>query len=229
MKPSITFIVPTHNDGETIESLIRSIDRVGKKACHTHEIIVIDDASYDKTPSKLALLKKHISSLSVMTHTNNQGYGATIYELYHSGKLPWLFSLPGDFQIDPSEVTKLIPSIRRADMILGRRVNRKETLFRQIQSRTYNILLRVFFGLKTHDVNTVRLMKRDIINSVTLTSRSAFVDAELVIKAYKKGYRILEVPITHKLRETGGATGGSITRTIVPTIRDMVHFAVRTV
>ncbi len=224
MKPALSFLIPTYNDEETIESLIRRADEIGTAHARKYEIVVVNDASTDKTPDVLAKVSKRIPRLRVLTHDINKGYGQTIKELYYTGTMDYLFSVPGDNQIDPAEVLKLLRHREKADMIIGRRMNRSDTLPRKIQSRTYNALLQILFQIPTDDVNSVRLIHKRMMTSIHLTSTSPFVDAELVICAVRKGFRIIEVPIVHKSRTTEGATGGSLTRTILPTIKDLITF-----
>lgn len=224
MNSSLSFLIPTYNDEESIETVIRNADSVGKALSKKYEIVVLNDASTDKTPDILKKLATQIPPLRILNHEKNGGYGKTVRDLYYVGTNELLFSLPGDNQIDAMELNKLLPYISSADIIIGRRINRNDTFSRKIQSLTYNLLLRTFFHVPTFDVNSVRLMKKKMLKSINLTSSSPFVDAELVIRAIRSGFRVVEVSIHHKSRTTEGATGGSLTRTILPTVRDLLKF-----
>ncbi|MBI4066377.1 glycosyltransferase family 2 protein [Candidatus Gottesmanbacteria bacterium] len=221
---SLSFLIPCYNDETTIERVIAEAADVGKRVAKMFEMIVINDGSRDMTGSRLVRLAKKFKELHVITHPMNQGYGRTIKELYCTGKFEWFFSIPGDYQVGASELLKLIPYIRRADMMLGWRVRRNDPPNRLIVSWVYNTLLRVLFGLKLHDINSVRLMRRSILKNIDLTSPSAFVDAELVIRAKRVGFRVAEVPIAHRARQDARQGRGNQWRTIMETIRDMVRF-----
>lgn len=223
MLQSLSILIPAYNVDRSICDVVDNAYTVGKKITNNLEIIALDDASVDQTSSLLSKLQKKYRCLRVFHHAANRGYGVTIKELYTKGSKQWLFSLPSDNQFDAQELYKLVPLTSKADVILGRRLKRHDSPRRLIQSRVYNFLLNVFFGLSIHDVNTIRLMKRDVIKSVSLMSNTAFVDAELAIKAKRKGFWIIEVPITHKKRHENGATGGKILTTILPTIADMLR------
>lgn len=222
----VSFLIPAYNDAKTLTPLIDRIRDVGRNVAHTYEIQIIDDHSTDETASILRSMVSLDKRIMVTFHKENKGYGQTIKELYYSARYEWVFSVPGDFQIDPIELTKLIPYARSADMIIGWRKHRHDTLIRRMQSNIYNTLLALLFGLALRDVNSVRLMHKKIIKSVRLQSRSAFVDAELALKAKRKGFRIKEVPILHKKRE-GSTGGGGKLGTIVPAIRDMAFYRFR--
>jgi glycosyltransferase involved in cell wall biosynthesis len=221
---SLTFIIPAYNDGATIETVIKKAGDVGRRLSIPFDILVINDASTDETPKILSRLTKRIKELTVITHTKNAGYGRTIKELYQKARHTWLFSLPGDYQIDPRELDQLWSYRNKSDMIIGWRWMRRDAPTRITQSRVYNILLRVMFGLTIHDANSVRLMKTSIMKSVHLTTSSAFVDAQLAISAKRLGFRIMEIPIAHRARTGLGASGSKLT-TILPTIRDMIVYS----
>lgn len=161
-----------------------------------------------------------------MTHTKNQGYGQTIKELYYAGKNEWLFTVPGDYQIDPTEIKKLVPQAKNSDMIIGWRKERNDTQTRKRQSFVYNRLLRLLFGVFLHDINSIRLMRRSVMNNRRITSTSAFVDAELTIGAIRDGFRVIENQIEHRKRETSGAGGGKL-KIIIPVIIDMCRYKLR--
>jgi len=223
----LTFIIPAYNDGSTIEIVVKKAVNVGARLCIPFDILVIDDASTDETPKILSRLAKRIKELRVVIHTKNAGYGRTIKELYQKAGSHWLFSIPGDYQIEPWELTKLWSHRNNADIIIGWRQVRRENPARLGQSRIYNTLLRILFGLAIHDANSVRLMKTSVMKSVDLTTSSAFVDAELTIKANRAGFRVIEIPIAHRARAGSGASGGKLS-TILPTIQDMIVFLLHT-
>jgi dolichol-phosphate mannosyltransferase len=223
---SLTFIIPAYNDGATIETVVKKAVDVGTRLGIAFDVLVINDASTDETARVLLRLTKRIKELLVITHAVNAGYGRTIKELYQKASHSWLFSIPGDYQIEPDELRKLWSHREDSDMIIGWRRRRADSPARLRQSRIYNSLLHTLFGLTLHDVNSVRLMKTSIIKSVHLTTSSAFVDAQLAIAAKRAGFRVMEIPITHRARAGSGASGGRLT-TILPTIRDMIVYAIQ--
>lgn len=220
---SLSFLIPCYNDADTVGRVVAEADGVGKKLKIPYTILVINDASADDTPLVLADLQKKYRKLAVLTHATNAGYGSTIRELYTKAKGAWLFTVPGDEQIAPKELLKLLPYTKTADMIIGWRINRADSPARLRQSAIYNSLIRLLFGVKLHDVNSVRLMKTSIAKAVNLRSTSAFVDAELTIKAMRQNFRVREVVISHRSRAEGTGGGGKLT-TILPTIKDMILF-----
>ena len=222
MDRTISFLIPAYNDESTIAKAVREAHAVGKKVSKKFEIVVVNDGSNDKTGSHLAALAATMKELRIITHSINQGYGRTIKELYYAGKMEWLFSVPGDYQVGAKELMKVLPFIPEKDMIIGWRKNRQDPRMRLFQSWIYNVLLRLLYQIPFHDINSVRLIRRKLIGNIQLESRSAFVDAELTIKLQRLGKAIIETPIAHRMSTVGG--GGGKWWTIVPVIVEMIRF-----
>lgn len=218
----VSFLIPAYNDAGTIKQVIEEAAEVGKQVASSNEILVIDDGSTDNTREILYKLKKQNKQLKIFFHDQNEGYGKTIKELYYKGASEWLFSIPGDYQVGAKELYKLIPYIKNSDMNLGWRKERHDPFIRIFQSWLYNHLIQLLFGIRLHDVNSVRFMRRSMLQTLQLTSDSAYVDAELAIKAKEAGYHIREVPIGHRDRIGSSGGGGSLV-TIVSTITEMLQ------
>lgn len=222
---SLTFCIPAYRDETTIASVVADAKDIGRTIATSFEILVINDKSPDTTGEILKKLQKTIPELRVINHEKNKGYGGTIRELYEKAQSEWLFTVPGDNQIPVSQVKKMLAGTVNADMIVGERIDRHDPKARLRQSSIYNTLCRILFGVKIHDVNSVRLMKTSIMEKVHLSKTSAFVDAELIIRAKKAGFVIVNLPIEHAKREAGEeSAGGGKWSTIYPTIKDMVGF-----
>jgi len=225
---SLSILIPAYKDEETIEIVVKRAVQAARAVTSVFEILVLNDASPDRTGVILQKLKKQIPQLKVRTHTINQGYGRTFSELYSSGIYDWLYIIPGDYQIDPMEITKLVTSTNRADMIIGRRVKRQDNEKRKQQSAVYNALLRFLFGISIRDINSIRLMKRDVMKNRVITARSAFIDAQLTIGAIRDGFTVIERPIVHRKRMTSGASGGKLS-IILPVIIEMLKYKLRSI
>jgi glycosyltransferase involved in cell wall biosynthesis len=222
---SISFCIPAYNDEDTITAVVTDAARVGREIATSFEIVVINDKSPDRLATVLSQLAKNVKELRVITHQVNKGYGETIRELYYAATKDWLFTVPGDNQIPVNEIRKLLPATEHADMIIGNRIWRHDPKARLRQSWIYNTLIKYMFHVSVKDVNSVRLMKTSIMSAIKLSKTSAFVDAELVIRAQRAQFRVVNAPIEHKARLGGeGGAGGGKWSTIGPTIKDMLLF-----
>ena len=216
---SISVIIPAFNDEISLPSLISETNKVLIDISSSYEILVVNDASIDQT--SLVLEKMKFGKLRFWSHSKNKGHGKTLKELYLKASKQLIFSLPGNGQIRPQEIFKLLPHIGEFDMVIGVRKLRHVPLRRKIQSKVYNFLIKVLYDLELSDVNSIRLLKKSKLDKIRLLAKTSFVDAELCYKFSKKGFGIAEVPITHLPGESRG--GGSL-RTILPTFIETIVF-----
>ncbi len=205
---SVTLIIPAYNDEETIGRLIDDSGSLLSEVCEDYEIVVCNDGSRDGTLEVIRARAKQNPKVRVLNHEVNKGFGATIRELYLSGSKDFVFSLPGDYQYAPKELLAMAQGLKTHDFVIGWRVNRNDPPRRKMQSLVYNFMLRVLYGHKHKDVNSIKLFRRAILDKINLRSQTPFVDAELCIRSERAGFKVVEIPIDHLPRLTQGASGG---------------------
>ena len=218
---SVSLIIPAYNDEETVGRLIDDADTVLSELATDYEIVVVNDGSKDRTLDVLQGRAEVNPHVRVINHPVNKGFGYTIRELYLSGKMDFIFSLPGDYQYAPKELVKMAKGLDKHDFVIGLRLHRNDPPRRKFQSKIYNLMLRTFYGHKHKDVNSIKLFRRAIVETVELRSYSPFVDAELCIRAERAGFKVVEIPIEHLPRMTQGASGGKFS-VIWETFSDLI-------
>jgi glycosyltransferase involved in cell wall biosynthesis len=222
---SVSLVIPAYNDVTTVGRLIEDADRLLQRVCEDFEIVVLNDGSKDGTLELLQGIAAANPRIRLLNHEVNRGFGVTIKELYLSGSKELVFSLPGDYQYAPKELLTMAAGLATHDFVIGERVKRNDPARRKFQSFVYNSMLRFVHGNKHKDVNSIKLFRREILDKFELRSDTAFVDAELVIKAEKAGFKIIEIPIEHLPRLSQGASGGKIS-VILETFKDLFSLRV---
>ncbi len=220
---SIGISIPTYNDEKTIEKLIKESENVLSKFTNNYEIVIIDDGSVDGTYEILEKIKNDNYRIRIFRHNINKGFGQTIKEVFTFPKTEWILFLPGDGQVSPYELYKLLPFIENADFILGVRKNRQDGILRKLCSLCYNIFISILANKCVYDVNSIALFKREIVNNINIKSNSAFVYAEIFLKLLKKGYKICEVKIKHRAR-IFGRSGAVRFKVIFSTFKDILFY-----
>lgn len=222
MQPDLSIIIPTYNDAGSIENVVREAAFVAKKTFSSYEIVVVNDGSTDTTGEILDKLSTEIAGLRTIQHDVNRGFGYTIRELYESAAGNLVFSIPGDGQIRATQLERMLPVALNADVVVGWREIRNDSSRRKGQSYVYNSLIRFLYRVRIGDVNSAKLIRRRVLDKVTpLESQSPFVDAELCIKALRRGMTIKGVVIDHTPRQYGIGGGGNWL-IIWETFRDML-------
>ena len=100
--PSLSVIVPCYNDEGSIGPFLRELaSQAGFFS--RFEIIVVDDASRDGSPSIIRSLAAELP-LRVVTHPRSLGLGAAVRTGFNAATLEWVTYLPGDVQVPAEEV-----------------------------------------------------------------------------------------------------------------------------
>lgn len=207
MEQSISVIIPAYNEEENIKLCVEeSLKEVGE-ITPDYEILVVDDASKDKTGEILDELADKYEQVRVIHHEKNMATAGALKTLFKNAKKDILFYIPGDRQCRIFEIHKYLDVIDKYDIIFGWRVNRADPWYRILFNKAYHLALRVLFGVKIHDVEGSSMWKKKVFEDVGMDAQGAFVLTEVMLQATKKGYKAGEVKTIHYPREAGKQTG----------------------
>lgn len=206
-KQSVSVFFPCYNDERTIGDLVRAADSMFKKRGTPYEIIVVNDGSSDGSATVLRGLKKGIPRLHVITHGENQGYGAALRAGFRAATFDLVFYTDGDGQYDVGELELLFPLLTSdIDVVNGIKMERNDPWIRVAAGKGYNFFVRNLFGIKIFDVDCdFRLIRRKVLKDVRLTSRSGAICVELIKKLQDRGARFREVTVHHYDRKFGNS------------------------
>lgn len=212
-----------HNIAQTVSTAIPILKKIATK----WELLIIDDGSTDNSPQIIQkLATRYGSSVRIITHQPNRGYGAAVKSALYQSKYPWLVYNDGDGQFDFSEVGKFIKTQQQtqADLVIGYYLKRQVPFYRLWGSTLWQIAVYLLFGLKVRDIDCgFKLISRQAIKSIPKleSERGPFISSELLIKAKKQGLKIVEIGVHHYPRKQGVATGAQI-KVILAGLTDLV-------
>lgn len=229
----ISIVLPARNEVANIGAAVEKCLAVAQGLSPRHEVIVVDDGSTDGTgPAVEALARVNYPRVRLVTHEVNLGYGAALRTGFKHSRYGLVFFTDSDNQFDVSELEYFMPMMADHDMVTGFRVYRYDPVLRCILSWFYNRLVGVMFGLRIRDVDCAfKLMRRELVQKVTIECDNFFVNTELLAKARRWNFRIAEKGVRHYPR-TAGETSvrpSDIPRTLatVFTMWRRIHFPTR--
>jgi len=204
---SLSFVLPAYNEEKNIRNVIHDALKTLPQYTNKFEILVVDDGSKDKT---VEIVNSIINdSLKIIKHSKKIGSGAAIWKGFLSARYDYIFYTDADGQFNISDLHLLIPFVKSNEIIMGYRKNRKDNLIRRIYGRVWNLLINLIFSLNVKDVNCAfKLFKKEVISKISIKSKGAFTNTEILVKARKLGYKWKEVEIQHYPRICGKQTGG---------------------
>lgn len=206
---SLSIFVPAFNEARNIEETIQDALQYAPQVAKRYEVIVIDDGSRDETGEIAARYAAGNPHVRLITHSENRGYGAAVKSGIKAAKYDWIFFTDSDRQFHFSELPRFVSLHPKADIIVGRRLKRRDPIIRiiiaQIMLKYWNLLL---FGLSMKDVDCAyKLIPTELIRQIQLNTESAITVTELMVKLKRQGARIYETPVTHYPRRHGKQTG----------------------
>ncbi len=202
---SYSFVIPAYNEGvrlrPTLHALIRHIQEQNWDA----EILVVNDGSTDDTAQIVREYGKAHPQVLLVENPGNRGKGFSVRNgMLHARGDVCLFS-DADLSSPITEAQKLFDAIAQgADIAIGSRWLRAELqterqpLYRQAFGRIYNVVLRVFLGLRFADTQCgFKAFRRDAAQRIFPLQRIERwgFDPEILFLARRAGLRIEEVPV----------------------------------
>lgn len=201
--PEVTIIIPVYNDRDSLEIAIpRSIDVLGT-ITGLFEIIVAEDGSNDGSAEFVKMYATQDKRVRLLHSDNRLGRGKALNRAIHEAKGTIVCYYDVDLATNMQHLPELIAAIRNGAAIsTGSRLMPASDIVRtggrEIASRTYNFLVRLFLGSRVfdHQCGFKGFNKAQIIPLIpTIKSDHWFWDTEILVRAQCKGYQVAEFPV----------------------------------
>ena len=225
-------MIPAFNEEASLERMIGAVNEAGTELCKggeidDYEIIVVDDASTDRTGAICDRLAAGDSRFTVVHHDRNRKLGGALRSGFGVAAGRWVLYTDADLPFDLGELHKAFRVLHYydADLVSAYRFSRSgEGVQRYLYSYVYNAILRMRFGLRVRDVNfAAKLISREVLDAIELLSEGSFVDAELLIRAESAGFRVIQFGVDYFPRSRGVSTLSSleVIRTVVREMNEL--------
>lgn len=207
-------IIPTYNEIENIESIIRAVFALRKR----FNVLIVDDNSPDKTAQKVMELQKEFpEQLFLSVRLKKSGLGTAYvhgfkWALEHNYK--FIFEMDADFSHNPNDLEKLYDAchLNGADLAIGSRyvtgVNVVNwPLSRVLLSYFASVYVRMITGMKIMDATAGFICyRKEVLEKINL-DKIQFIgyafQIEMKYRAYAKNFNIQEVPVIFTDRTKG--------------------------
>jgi len=218
---SVSVCFPVYQDEKTVRLVAEKALRLASSVGDRYEVIIVDDGSPDRSGEIADELARQHTAVRVIHHPRNLGYGAAVRSALTSCRFEYVCLTDGDDQYEVEDFRKLLRLRNYYDLIITFRYRKIYSGWRIFVSWCYNRLLRFLFRTPFRDVSTgLRVLRRSILDDLELEATSAFIGAELAVKAMLKGYRVGEVGI-QTFPRTFGSGSSTSPASIAATLRDL--------
>ncbi|OHB81338.1 MAG: cell wall biosynthesis glycosyltransferase [Planctomycetes bacterium RBG_19FT_COMBO_48_8] len=208
---SISVFFPCYNEQENVGRTVEKALEVMQQLNADFEVIIVDDGSSDGTGRIADEIAGRDGRVKVVHHEGNHGYGAALQSGFKAATKELVFYTDGDGQFDINEMPPLLRLMEQYDIVSCYRMNRRDSIIRKINGWCWTKLVCLMFGLKIRDIDCAfKLYKREIFDKIELSSTGALIDAEILARAARKGYRITQKGVHHYPRTAGEQSGANL-------------------
>ena len=223
----VSLIMVAFNEAETIEAEVLSFHRAIVARLPGSEFIVAEDGSRDGTPHILKELATRIGIIH-LTSAERKGYKRALLDAVLAARNPYIFFSDSGGKHNPEEFWKLYARRQDFDLLVGRKTDRKDQLYRRWLTWSYNFAMRTYFGFpQIRDADSgFRLFNRAVVDRVfrrDLICRN-LIASEIALRTIASGLRYGEVEVSYNMRAgiSRGLPPAKIPRVILDALGAMV-------
>ena len=212
---TLTIFYPMWNESESMGRAVTAGLEAGERLVADGEItsfdvLIVDDASTDDTGAIADKLAAEDARVRVVHHSVNRKLGGSLKTGFAQATGDLILYTDADLPFDMAEVSKAVRLMRiyDADIVSAYRLDRTgEGPRRLVYSYAYNHLIQLLFGLRLRDMNfSFKLCRRTVFDHVELKSEGSFIDVELLARAQRLGYEIVQFGVDYFPRTRGIST-----------------------
>jgi dolichol-phosphate mannosyltransferase len=229
--PAISVILPTYNEAESIEAVLWGLRRALDGQDASYEILVLDDASPDRTADRVAAAFGTCDQVRVVRRDPPRGLALSIRDGLERARGETLVVMDADFNHDPADVPRLLASLAEFDLVGGSRFLPGGGMYsrtRQLGSYAMNVFIRAVARTGMRDnLSGFFAVRRRVL--ATLPAERIFFGYgdfyfRLLWYARRQGARLVEIPVRYPPR-AGGTSKTRLLRTSLRYAREAVCFA----
>ena len=196
-------IIPTYNELENLPKLLPEVLSKNDDI----NILIVDDNSPDGTAAFVENEMKNNNRIHLIRRPSKQGLGTAYiagFKYAIQKNFDLVFEMDADFSHDPNEIPKFLEEIKNSDLVLGSRyitgVNVINWPMRRLLLSWFaNLYTRAITGMSVHDATGgYKCFRKEVLQAIDLdkvTSNGYAFQIEMTFKAWKKGFRVKEIPI----------------------------------
>ena len=200
----VEILLPVHNEAASIEGTVREI--YGELSAKLKVgFIICEDGSKDNTQDILRRLERELP-MRLNLSEGRKGYSRAVCEGMRMLQSEYLLCLDSDGQCDPKDFWAFWEARDHADVVLGWRKDRADTIIRRAFSRFFYLLYQGVLRTPVHDPSCPYVLIRKAVASQLAGELGAMQQGfwwEFVARVHRRGYTIKEQPVHHRLRSAG--------------------------
>ena len=204
---SLSIVIPVYNEAGNIGPLVERLKEAMSGWEGTVEILFVDDGSSDRTLDLLKEAQVGDARIRIAHFHRNMGQTAAMAAGFRLARGEVIVTLDADLQNDPMEIPRLAAMLNGWDVVCGVRTRRKDTVWKRISSRIGNGFRNWVTGDNISDTGcTLKAYRRECLDRLELyNGMHRFLPTLIKMR----GYRVTQVPVSHRPRLAGETKYGT--------------------
>jgi len=209
---ALSVVIPVCNEEQNLPLLYHRLVEVLNDGPlpyrRSYELIFIDDGSSDRSFAICAELQRRDTRVRVAQFRRNFGKTAALqagFSLAHGRRL---ITIDADMQEDPGDMFRMLEQLDAGyDLVSAWRKRRHDPLSKTLPSRVFNAVVSRITGVRLHDFNCgFKAYSQDVVTDLRLYGE---LHRFIPVLAAQRGFRVTEVPVTHRRRRFGKSKFGA--------------------
>lgn len=218
-QPTISVVVPIHNEATYLRAAVTELmgELAGLPA--SIDVVLAENGSTDGTRELAVEIAAGDERISVL-ELPDPDYGGAMREGFLRSRGEWVVNFDIDY-FSGAFIERVTTLVDDADVVLASKrdpgSDDRRSLLRRLATWGFNLVLRLMVGSRVSDTHGIKALRRTVVDHIApvVASRKDLFDTELVIRAEKAGYRIVEVPVVvEEQREARSSLLSRVPRTL---------------
>jgi len=206
--PELSLVFPVFDEADNIGKVLDDAVALAPRLAGSFEIVVVDDGSRDGSAAIVEAWREREPRIALVRHEANRGYGAALRAGLREARGELVFFSDADLQFDLDEISTLLAHATEFDVVAGYRMPRRDPWLRRALAAGWGFLMNRLFGLGVRDIDCAfKVFRRHVLEAIPIASVGAFINTEILVRARQAGFRIHQVPVTHRRRLHGRQSG----------------------
>lgn len=200
----LEIVMPIHNEGESIANTLREWYEELSPDVNLR-FVACEDGSTDNTKEVLVQCSREFPMKLIMDDAR-KGYSQAVIDGFRASTAPYVLAVDSDGQCSPEDFWQFWRYRDQYDVIIGWRVDRADPPVRKIMSGTFKLWYKALFNVPIHDPSCPYLLIQQRVLQRLTPELGVLKQGfwwEFVARAYRHGFKIMELPVNHRLRKAG--------------------------